>query len=86
MSKQTDNLITGLRRRLSAIDKIIVDMQGDVEILNKESEPEAYRRWYMSYHAVQNLEGYVTESLEKLNAYYAHKKLPWWKRMFKRSF
>lgn len=86
MSKRTDNLLNGLRRRLRALDKIILEMQDNVGIMNKEANPEAYRRWYLSYLAVQNLEGLVTESLEKVNAYITYRNLPWWKRLFKRRF
>ena len=85
MSKRTDNLIKGLRRRTQAIDGIITEMQINVGILNKESDPDAYFRWYLSYHAIQNLEGLTTESLEKLNEYYEYKKLPWWHRMWRRG-
>lgn len=86
MSKRTDALIMGLGRRLRAVDKIILEMQDNVGIMNKEPDPEAYLRWYTSYHAIQNLEGYVTESLEKLKEYNSYKNLPWWKRLFKRRF
>lgn len=85
MSKRKDYLISGLQRRLSAISRDIDEMQGNVDFLNKERDPEAYRRWYLSHHAVQNLEGRVSEALERIDAYYKYAKLPWWKRLFRRS-
>lgn len=84
MSKRVNNLLNGLHQRLLSTQKIIEDMEGDVEIFNKETEPEAYRRWYLSYHAVKNLEGLVGESLDLLDTYYTYKKLPWWKKIVKR--
>lgn len=84
MSKQTKHLISGLQRRLHAIKRDIDEMENNVGILNKEADPEAYLRWYLSYHSVRNLEGRVTEALERIEAYNNYKNLPWWKRLFRR--
>ena len=84
MSKKADRLIVGLTRRLNAIKREIAEMEGNVDFLQKEAEPEAYRRWYLSHQSVRNLEGLVTESLERTQEYFIYKNLPWWKKLYKK--
>ena len=85
MSKKDIRMIEDQLQRLIDIRQVIAEMEKNVVFLNKEAEPEAYRRWYLSYQAVRNLEGLVSESLEDMKTYLKKKKRPWRDRFFKKS-
>lgn len=83
--KKTEKTLGELIRLIKKLEQEVSDMEANVGFLNKETDPESYRRWYLSHQTVRNLHGYLELAYEKIESYNNYKQLPWWKKIFKRG-